>query len=160
MARYTEHDAEIIELYTEYDFSLREIGAMIHWSPSFVKNRLIANGVPIKPRGGSKTGTKISLATLERTRELYESGLDATQVSEVMGCHKGTVINYLKRMDIPIRKSRHSTHCVKGHAFTPANTIRNNHQRRCRACKNAFNRRWSARRTRLKNENKQNDDKD
>ena len=147
--KFPQWDEEILDLYKNYGFSMREIGDMIHWSEGFVHNRLSAMQerglVTIKRKGGSNRC--LNVEKLRLAERLYlEEKKSTREVAEVMGVHPGTILHWLRRMGTPMRNSKYSTHCVKGHEFSPDNTAVIGGKRRCLRCKRESNRLRAARR--------------
>lgn len=100
MSRYAEFDEEIVSLY-EIGMSIREIAKKIHWSRNFVRNRLIANGVELRKRGGNR---RISNALLrKRIVFLYLMGYSMKDTAILLKISRNCVRNNLAAARIPAR---------------------------------------------------------
>lgn len=102
--RYTEWDDEIIRFY-EAGWSIREIAKRIHWSPGFVRNRLIRHSIPLRSRGGNDAGQRsIDPHLVEQAKFLYHRlGWRRCDVAQHLGVCDTTISRYLNVGGAPPR---------------------------------------------------------
>lgn len=141
-SKFTDDDAEIIERYQSLS-TIEQIGKDLHWSPNFVRNRLIDNGIKLRPKGGSRPTRHDERWYL--AKELYKKHGSTTIVAEMMGVKPHTILRWLDKVDQP--RSRRKEKCKNGHPMVEKNTVyEHGGHRRCLRCKNESNRRYMARR--------------
>lgn len=143
-SRYTDWDDEIIYSYTVLEQSLQTIADRINWSPNFVRNRLVDNGVPRRGKGAAGGGgpridrRKVDFAIRLRT----EKQMTVPNIASVMNVSDHAVLTWLKKAGVYKPMNRHRDYCVNGHEMNEGNTYIWNGHRRCRRCKKAQNRRY------------------
>lgn len=99
--------AETVRLY-KLGFSIKEVGELLHLSPTAVYYRLkhmakIEIRRPMGHQNFGRNGNRVSHYDLECTSRLYRSGLSSTEVGEVLGISTKAVIWRLGVAGVPIR---------------------------------------------------------
>jgi lambda repressor-like predicted transcriptional regulator len=99
---------EVIRLYVDERLSLREVGERLYWSLNAVRNVLMFRGVRVRSRGeslrlSSHNPRRLTQDELDRTAELYLSGLSLAQVAERLGLALDTIRRRLVRAGVTIR---------------------------------------------------------
>jgi transposase len=97
----TSHDQYIVEAYANGKL-IKEIAEDLSKSYGFVHDRLVANEVAIRPRGGR---IKVLDAwEMARTEFLYNRcQFDLVTTGQILGVHKTTVHRRLKSAGVPRR---------------------------------------------------------
>ena len=94
--------------------------------------------IALGPKRAGSTG--VHRATYELFREPIGAGLEPDHLCRNRGCVNPwhmelvTTRENVLRSNCPAAINARRTHCVNGHAFTPANTWTNGKRRVCRAC--------------------------
>lgn len=147
-SRNRQHDEEIIFLYVELGYSMKDIGKEIFWSEGFVRNRLIWNGIEIRRPGGNHHGRITPHKRIQEAVYLYEvKGLNSREIAEGMGVCASTVLRYLDKGGVKRYGAggREISRCKYNHKLTPDNVYiaPKTGKRRCKICKRKNNRRWA-----------------
>ncbi len=99
------HDTEIIKLYNTK--SIRQISNELGFTYGFVRSRLIANEVKLRPAGKGVKGFtgRMTKLDLRRAAFLYINvGMTAAQVAQYEGICPETVCNRLRQLGVKITK--------------------------------------------------------
>jgi transposase len=88
-------------LYVEEGLSTRAISRRLFWHYATVNNVLRADGVQLRGRGG--THNRAPQDEIDRTIELYNSGLSSVQVGEILGIDSTSVRGRLHRAGVEMR---------------------------------------------------------
>jgi transposase-like protein len=144
---YTEWDEEICDLY-KLGASMREIAEVIHWSANFVRNRLIANDVEIRGRGGASGGGRPKVDPRRRNLAvaLRRRGKTVDDIAAIMGHSTNTIYTWLKKEGEYRPLHRNKDRCKHGHAMTGSNLyVDSTGRRHCLTCKRKQRRESAAR---------------
>lgn len=116
MPRYpeTKYDAEIVDRYDNGElFSMHEIGRQLGKSASFVRDRLVANGVVID--SNKSGGKKLEPVEYQRTLFLFDKmEMNPDEIAAVLGVHQTTIRRRLKKRGRKLRKTKYSPFAKKG----------------------------------------------
>jgi DNA invertase Pin-like site-specific DNA recombinase len=83
--------------------NIAKVAERYHAGKTVAAKRLREMGMEIRP-SGSLFG---HLLTADRLREMYrQKGMRAQEIAEATGCNAGTVYNWLKKWDIPLKRVR------------------------------------------------------
>ena len=94
---------EIIQLYLDERLSIEVIARRVYWSVGTCHAVLERQGVERRPSGGRKGPRPIDQDILDRTVELYASGLSCEEIGAVMGVGHTTVGHRLRREGVQLR---------------------------------------------------------
>lgn len=98
----TSFDAQIVDLYGQ-QLSIDAITRHVPGSYKFVRDRLLANNVKLRPRGGNRK-PRVSHAEMLKTKRLYlEDKQSLSQVAAATGVNRTTVIRRLDQMGVKRR---------------------------------------------------------
>jgi hypothetical protein len=90
-------------MYLDERLSIEEIARRTYWAIGTVHRTLRADGVQMRPSGVALTLRAVPRDVLDRTVELYLSGLDASEVAKRTGVSRSCVFYRLKKAGVECR---------------------------------------------------------
>jgi DNA-binding Lrp family transcriptional regulator len=107
---------EMARLYLE-GLSTNEVGEALFWGESSVRRVLHLDGVPLRPKTTRPRvyPNALSRDELDRTAELYLSGMSISQVAKAIGVSHSATHARLLRAEVPLRDRRESQKLLRIH---------------------------------------------
>jgi DNA-directed RNA polymerase specialized sigma24 family protein len=98
---------ELTKRLYEEGFSLRQVSAMTHVSPTAIRTRLRKQGVKLRPPGAHhEKEQRLAHEELRLTAFMYvEQEMSSTEISKALGICNSTVMWRLRRAGVEIRSN-------------------------------------------------------